>query len=141
MNRDPFSSLDMCFRELLCEEQHLATQATFQQDKLPTEVIDYAAHVKGKDKDMQKVQCYSYMEYGHIATRRVKKYCNYCKKPRHIIRDYPTRPRPRPRNHQATVSFSSSTTSDSSILISEMVKQMIISFFQPWDFKVKISYH
>lgn len=57
----------------------------------------------------------------------MKKYCNYCKKPRHIIRDYPTRPRP--RNHQATVSSSSSTTSDSSILTSEMVKQIIISVF------------
>jgi hypothetical protein len=55
MNRDPFSSLNMCFGELLCEEQRLAIQATFQQDKLPTKVIDYATHVKGKDKDMQKV--------------------------------------------------------------------------------------
>ena len=45
----------MCFGELLCEEQRLAIQATFQQDKLPTKVIDYATHVKGKDKDMQKV--------------------------------------------------------------------------------------
>jgi hypothetical protein len=32
MNRDPSPSLDVCFGELLREEQRLLTQATFQQD-------------------------------------------------------------------------------------------------------------
>lgn len=44
MNRDP-SPLDMCFGELLHEEQRLVTQATFQQDKLPTNIDVYATQV------------------------------------------------------------------------------------------------
>ena len=43
MNCDPSPSLDMCFGELLHEDQHLVTQATFQQDKLPTNIDVYAA--------------------------------------------------------------------------------------------------
>jgi len=39
MNRDPSSSLDMCYGELLREEQCLVTWATFQQDKLPINVV------------------------------------------------------------------------------------------------------
>jgi len=92
MNRDPSPSLDMCFEELLCEEQHLATQATLQQDKLPTNIVAYAAQVKGKGKDMRKVQRYSCKEYKHITTHCVKKYCNYYKKLGQIIRDCPIHP-------------------------------------------------
>ena len=51
MNHDPSPSLDMCSGELLCEEQRFATQANFQQDKLPINVV-YVAQVKGKGKDM-----------------------------------------------------------------------------------------
>ncbi|KAL9384335.1 hypothetical protein Peur_021345 [Populus x canadensis] len=32
MNRDPLPSLDVCFGELLCEEEHLLTQGNFKQD-------------------------------------------------------------------------------------------------------------
>jgi hypothetical protein len=39
MNCDPSSSLDMCYGELLREEQCLVTWATFQQDKLPINVV------------------------------------------------------------------------------------------------------
>jgi hypothetical protein len=53
MNHDP-SPLYMCFEELPCKEQHLATQATLQQDKLPTNIAAYAVQVKGKGKDMRK---------------------------------------------------------------------------------------
>jgi hypothetical protein len=79
MNRDPSPSLDICFGELLREEQHLLTQATFRQDSNPNPVA-YATYRKGKGKDMHKVQCFSYKEYGHIATNCAKKSCNYCKK-------------------------------------------------------------
>jgi hypothetical protein len=85
MNRDPSPSLDACFGELLREEQRLLTQATFQQDSNPNPVA-YAAYGKGKGKDMRKVQCFSYKEYGHIAANCVKKSCNYCKKHGHFIK-------------------------------------------------------
>jgi hypothetical protein len=75
MNHDPSLSLDTCFGELLHEKQRLVTQATFQQDKLPTNIDVSAAQVKWKGKDMRKVQCYSCEEYGHVATHFVKKYC------------------------------------------------------------------
>ncbi|KAF8403434.1 hypothetical protein HHK36_011538 [Tetracentron sinense] len=88
MNRDPSPSLDVCFGELIREEQRLATQATYQQDKMTSNAVAYTAHGKGKGRDMRKVQCLSCKEYGHIAARCSKKSCNYCKKPRHIIKEY-----------------------------------------------------
>jgi hypothetical protein len=54
MNWDPSPSLDVCFGELLREEQCLLTQATFQQDSNPNPVA-YAAYGKGKGKDVRKV--------------------------------------------------------------------------------------
>jgi hypothetical protein len=54
MNWDPSPSLDVCFGELLHEEQCLLTQATFQQDS-NSNPIAYAAYGKGKGKDMRKV--------------------------------------------------------------------------------------
>jgi hypothetical protein len=51
MNRDPSLSLDVCFGELLREEQLLLTQAVFQQDSNLNPVA-YAAYEKGKGKDM-----------------------------------------------------------------------------------------
>ncbi|KAG6629834.1 hypothetical protein CIPAW_14G112700 [Carya illinoinensis] len=131
MNRDPVPSLDVCFGELLREEQCLATQATYQHDKMIPNVVAYAAHGKGKGRDMRNIQCFSCKEYGHIAAHCARKSCNYCKKPGHIIKDCPTRPQNRQANtYQATVgSSSSATTGDSSTLTTEMVQQMIISAF------------
>ncbi|XP_042966866.1 uncharacterized protein LOC122300350 [Carya illinoinensis] len=131
MNRDPVPSLDVCFGELLREEQRLATQATYQHDKMIPNAVAYAAHGKGKGRDMRNVQCFSCKEYGHIAAHCARKSCNYCKKPGHIIKDCPTRPQNRQANaYQATVgSSSSATTGDSSTLTTEMVQQMIISAF------------
>ena len=91
MNLDPSPSLDVCIGELLCEEQHLLTQATFQQDSNPNPIA-YATYGKGKGKDMRKVQCFSCKEYGHIAANCAKKSCNYCKKQDHFIKECPTRP-------------------------------------------------
>ncbi|KAA8546345.1 hypothetical protein F0562_002916 [Nyssa sinensis] len=137
MNRDPSPSLDVCFGELLREEQRLLTQAAFQQDANPNPVA-YAAYGKGKGKDMRKVQCFGCKEYGHIAAHCAKKVCNYCKKPGHFIRECPTRP---PNRHatayQATINTSSalgmfstsSSAAGSSSLTPEMVQQMIMSAF------------
>lgn len=92
MNRDPSPSLDVCFGELLREEQCLKTQATIQHQHMTSDVVAYVAHGKNKWRDMRKIQCFSCKDYGHIATHCTKKYYNYCKKSGHIIKDYPTRP-------------------------------------------------
>ncbi|KAF8409806.1 hypothetical protein HHK36_005885 [Tetracentron sinense] len=134
MNRDPSPSLDVCFGELIREEQHLATQTTFQQDKMTSNVVAYAAHGKGKGRDMRKVQCFSCKEYGHIAAHCSKKSCNYYKKPGHIIKECPIHPQNR-QNHayQAAVgpssSVGSSTAGDQYVLTPEMVQQMIMPAF------------
>ncbi|XP_022842491.1 uncharacterized protein LOC111366073 [Olea europaea var. sylvestris] len=131
MNHDPSPSLDVCFGELLREEQCLATQATFLQEKLIPNAVAYIAHGKGNGRDMRKIQCFRCKEYGHIAAHCVKKTCNYCKKLGHSIKECPTRPQNCQLNaHQATVgSTSSSTTRNSSVLTLQMVQQMIISTF------------
>ena len=92
MNRDSSPSLDVCFGELLREEQRLLTQATFQQDRMISnnDLVAYAGQGKGKGRYMRKVQSFSYKEYGHIAANCAKKTCNYCKKQGHIIKDCPT---------------------------------------------------
>ncbi|KZT75908.1 hypothetical protein F511_47068 [Dorcoceras hygrometricum] len=54
--------------------------------------VAYAAHSKGKSRDMSNTQCYCCKKYGHIATECPQKSCNYCKRPGHIIKDCPTRP-------------------------------------------------
>ncbi|KAL9444096.1 hypothetical protein AB3S75_017303 [Citrus x aurantiifolia] len=132
MNRDPSPSLDVCFKELLHEEQRLATQTILQQNKMHDNAIAYAtAHGKSKGRDMRQVQCFSCKEYEHIAVNCAKKFCNYCKKPGHIIKECPTRP----QNHQASQAavanqvVDSSTTVDKSVLTLEMVQQMIITAF------------
>jgi hypothetical protein len=56
MNQDRSPSLDVCFGELLREEQRLYTQAAFQQDANPNPVA-YAAYRSGKGKDMCQIQC------------------------------------------------------------------------------------
>jgi hypothetical protein len=88
MNRDLSPSLDVCFGELLREELLLLTQATFQQGSNPN-LVAYAVYGKGKCKYMRKVQCFSCKEYGHIAANYAKKYCNYCKKQGHFIKECP----------------------------------------------------
>ena len=76
MNRAPSPSLNACFGELFREEQHLATQTTLQQISIPDNAVAYAAHGRGKVRNMQPVQCYSCKEYGHIAANCAKKSCN-----------------------------------------------------------------
>ncbi|KAJ0099816.1 hypothetical protein Patl1_20691 [Pistacia atlantica] len=131
MNRNPVPSLDICFGELLREEQRLTTQATYQHDKMISNAVAYAAQGKGKGRDMRNVQCFSCKEYGHIATNCTWKFCNYCKKPGHIIKECPSRPQNRQANaYQATVdSAPSATPSASSALTPEKVQQIIIFAF------------
>ncbi|KAJ0101990.1 hypothetical protein Patl1_03850 [Pistacia atlantica] len=58
MNRNPVPSLDICFGELLREEQRLTTQATYQHDKMISNAVAYAAQGKGKGRDMQNANAY-----------------------------------------------------------------------------------
>ncbi|KAH0673150.1 hypothetical protein KY284_024237 [Solanum tuberosum] len=109
MNRDPSPSLDVCFRELLREEQRLVTQNAFKKEN--DVIVAFVAQGKGKGKDMSRTQCYSCKEYDHIASNCSKKFCNYCKQQGHIIKECPTRP----QNRQ--------------VLTPEMVQQMIVSAF------------
>jgi hypothetical protein len=57
-----------------------------------TFLVAYAAHGKGKGCDMSITQCYNCKKYGHIALNYPKKFCNYCKQHRHIIKDCPIQP-------------------------------------------------
>ena len=77
MNRDPSPSLNVCFRELLREEQRFVTQNAFKQ--VDDIVVAFAAQGKGKGRDMTRTQCYSCKGYGHIASNCGRKFCNYCK--------------------------------------------------------------
>ena len=95
MNKDPVPLLDVCIGELLREEQQLISQAVMEQKAQNSAPIPVAYVARGKSKggrDMSNVQCYSCKRFGQIATNCTKKFCSYCKKTRHIIKDYPTQP-------------------------------------------------
>ncbi|XP_047251074.1 uncharacterized protein LOC107840340 [Capsicum annuum] len=110
MNRDPSPSLDICFKELLREVQHLFTQNAFKQENILTTAV--AAQGKRKGRDMSRIRCYNCKQYGHIVSNYGKKFCNYCKQHRHIIKDCPTRPQNRRINaFQAEINGSTSDNS------------------------------
>nr|XP_034900647.1 uncharacterized protein LOC118038409 [Populus alba] len=126
MSRAPLPSLDVCFGELLREEQRILTQSTLKQDN--PAAVAFAAQGRGRGRNMGNVQCYSCKEYGHIANNCRKKFCNYCKQQGHIIKECPTRPQNRKiQAFPAVVSENSSVTVATSSLTPEMVQQMIIT--------------
>ena len=57
VNRDSVPSLDVCFGELLHEEQRLHTQNTMEQAKVAP--VAYVAYNRGRGAEMRKTQCYS----------------------------------------------------------------------------------
>ncbi|XP_062166954.1 uncharacterized protein LOC133873237 [Alnus glutinosa] len=94
----------------------------------------YVAQGRGRSKSLP--QCYNCKEIQHIAKHYKKKFCNYCKKVGHIIRDCLVRPQNRsvPAFHtvvQSTFVPSSSTQLvvqvSSSNITPEQFQQMIIS--------------
>ena len=111
MSCDLSTSLDICFRELLCEEQRLIIQNVFHQGNVVT--IAFEAQGKGNDVDMTRTQRYSCKKYVHIARNCGKKFCNYCKQQGHIIKECPTRPQNR-RTKDFQVGINDSTTDRSS---------------------------
>lgn len=135
MNCDPVPSLDVCFGELLCEEQRLSTQFSMIHDNATSKVVNitYATQSQGKDK----FQCFSCKEFGPMARNCPKKLCRYCKKG-HIIKELLVWPQNRPSHaFQAVVQSSSlvalsPVNADSSMLTParvQQMQQMIISAF------------
>ena len=92
MNRDPVPSLDVCLNELFREEQRLLTQTTMEQQKTISVPVAYAAQSNPRARNMSTIQCFCCKEFGHYASSCLKKFCNYCKKDGHIIKECPTRP-------------------------------------------------
>ncbi|KAG6526085.1 hypothetical protein ZIOFF_016062 [Zingiber officinale] len=86
MKRESIPLLDIGVGELLREEERLITQAVLEQKAQHSTPIPiaYAAQERFKGD----IQCYSCKRFKHIATNCT----NYCKKPRHIIKDCSTQP-------------------------------------------------
>nr|CAN66507.1 hypothetical protein VITISV_034008 [Vitis vinifera] len=85
LNRSSVPSLDICFGELLHEEQRLSTQAILEQShgSSGTATVAYAAQGRGPPMHSKNLQCFYCKEYGHIAATCPKKFCSYCKKKAH----------------------------------------------------------
>jgi hypothetical protein len=98
LNRSPVPSLDVCFGELLREEQRLSTQAILEQSHDSSGPATVAFSAQGRRPPMQSrtLQCFCCKDYGHIAANCPKKFCSYCKKKGHIIKECRIRPQNRP---------------------------------------------
>ncbi|KAA8531088.1 hypothetical protein F0562_005797 [Nyssa sinensis] len=154
LNRSPVPSLDICFGELLREEQRLSTQALLEQShgNSGTATVAYAAQGRGPPLNSKNLQCFCCKEYGHIAANCPKKFCSYCKKKGHII----TACRLRPQHRQAqafqtsviippvATSAAHGSPSDASSVPAppatnyctpEMVQQMLISALSAMGFQ------
>ena len=94
LNRSSVPSLDICFGELLREEQRLSTHAILEQSHGSSGMatVAYAAQGRGPPMHSKNLQCFCYKEYGHIAATYPKKFCSYCKKKSHIIKECHIRP-------------------------------------------------
>ncbi|KAG7983887.1 hypothetical protein I3843_04G129100 [Carya illinoinensis] len=147
LNRSPVPSLDVCFGELLREEQRLSTQASLEQSHGSSGFppMAYAAQRRGPPVHSSFLQCFCCKEYGHIAANCPKKYCSYCKKKGHIIKEC----RICPQNHQVqafrtSIAHGSSSDASSNLApppknycTSEMVQQMLISALSAMGFQGK----
>ena len=115
----------------------------------------YAAHGQGPSMPSKNLQCFCCKGYGHIAASCPKKFCSYCKKKGHIIKQCCIRPQNRQaRAFQASLNVPPAenyvTHASSSGAIStlpppagnyctpEMVQQMLISTLSVMGRKVKI---
>ncbi|KAG6735328.1 hypothetical protein POTOM_062110 [Populus tomentosa] len=130
MNREPVPFLDICVGELLREEQRIITQAVLEQKAQNSTPIPVAYAAQGRSKggrNMSNIQCYSCKGFGHIATTCTKKFCNYCKKPGHIIKDCSIRP-PKKSETAYNVSVGSSNT-PSPENISEFLLYYLVNSF------------
>ncbi|CAL8997967.1 unnamed protein product [Prunus brigantina] len=132
MNRESVPSLDTCLNDLLREEQRLHTQTTMEQRRSASVPVAYAAQGKPQGRDMSTVQCFCCKGFGHYAANCPRKFCNYCKKDGHIIKECPTQP-PKKSETAYTVSVGSSSAGRLS------GKPFSTSF--PWYFDSGASHH
>ncbi|CAB4313587.1 unnamed protein product [Prunus armeniaca] len=142
MNRGSVPSLDTCLNDLLRKEQSLLTQTTMEQRRSASVPVAYAVQGKPRGRDMSTVQCFCCKGFGHYAANCPRKFCNYCKKDGHIIKECPTRP-PKKSETAYTVSVGSSSAGSSVTTVPltqsahalvqpvtlDMIQQMIISAF------------
>jgi hypothetical protein len=158
MSREFVPSLDTCLSDLLREEQRLLTQTTMEQRRSTSIPVVYAAQGKPRGRDMSTIQCFCCKGFGHYAANCPRKFCNYCKKDGHIIKECPTRP-PKKTETTYTVSVGSSPLTQSAptpvqSVTPAMIQQMIISAFSalglsgknlstssPWYFDFTASNH
>ena len=98
LNCSPVPSLDVCFGELLHEEERLSTQAILEQSHGSSgpATVAFSAQGRGPSMHSRYLQCFCCKEYGHIAANCPKKFCSYCKKKGHIIKECRIRPQNRP---------------------------------------------
>ncbi|KAL3531298.1 hypothetical protein ACH5RR_010620 [Cinchona calisaya] len=140
MSREPVPSLDVCLNALFREEQRILNQSTMEQQRSTSVPMAYVAQGKPKGRDLSTIQCFCCKGFGHYASNCSKKFCNYCKKDGHIIKECPTRPSKKSETAY-TVSVGSSSTGNSANIAQsasttpappvtpEMIQQMIISAF------------
>ena len=83
-----------------------------EQQKSTSLPVAYAVQGKPRGRDMSAIQCFCCKGFGHFASNYPKKFCNYCKKDGHIIKECPVRP-PKKTATAFTTSVGSSTTPSS----------------------------
>uniref|UniRef100_A0A2N9IH78 Integrase catalytic domain-containing protein n=1 Tax=Fagus sylvatica TaxID=28930 RepID=A0A2N9IH78_FAGSY len=129
-------------------KQCLNTQNLMEQSRIASNTVSvaYAAHGKGKGRDMSTTQCYSCKKYGHIAPNCPQKFCNYCKQPGHIIKECTIRPSHSTKAYHAVVTDDSQPAANavsSAVVLQpptpsltrEMVQEMIVSAFSALGFQ------
>jgi hypothetical protein len=108
MNQEFVPSLDTCLNDLLREEQCLSTQSTMEQQHTTSVFVAYVAQGRAQSTDMSSVQCFCCKGFGHFAANCPRKFCNYCKKDGHVIKECPIRP-PKKKETTYTASIGSSS--------------------------------
>ncbi|RVW62046.1 hypothetical protein CK203_064923 [Vitis vinifera] len=129
LNRSSVPSLDICFGELLHEEQRLSTQAILEQShgSSGTATVAYAAQGRDHLCILKNLQCFCCKEYGHIAATCPKKFCSYCKKKGHIIKECP--------HDSPSTACSVPAPPALDYCTPEMVQQMLISALSAMGFQ------
>ena len=84
------------------------------EQKSTSILVAYVAHDRPRVRDMSAIQCFCCKGFGHFALKCPKKFCNYCKKDGHIIKECLIRP-PKKSSTAFIVSIGSSSTTSSSV--------------------------
>jgi hypothetical protein len=139
LNRSPVPSLDVCFGELLREEQRLSTQVILEQShgSSGAATVAFSAQGCGPPMHSRPLQCFCCKESGHIAVNCPKKFRSYCKKKGHIIKECRIRPSNRPAQAFQTSVLATPPAPD--YCTPAMVQQILISALSAMGFQGKHS--